>query len=314
MMTLLIALTLLGAFVLLGIGMLPAEASSIGKRLEGLQAAAAGTDVKASLRDAEEMNKSFIVRVMLPLADRFSKIFSTITPVGMMDRARKDIAAAGMIGKVTAVQLTTLSWILMIGLPGIMWMATASKPRSFSEWGFILLALMLGYRLPIGVVKSRAKRRQTAVLRSLPFTLDLICISVEAGVSFDGAIQIVTEKTKGPLTDELALALREVRLGKGRNEALLDIAQRTGVEDLRNFLSAVVYISRLGGSLVNVIRIQADAIRIRRRQRAEEKAMKTPVKIMIPLVLFIFPAMFIVILGPAGIRLMQNMANSVLSP
>jgi tight adherence protein C len=120
-------------------------------------------------------------------------------------------------------------------------------------------------------------------------------------------MQIVMEKSVGPMADELNLTLREIRLGKGRNEALIDMADRVGLDELKSFVTAVTYIARLGGSLVDVIRIQAQAMRIKRRQRAEEKAMKTPVKIMIPLVLFIFPSMFIVILGPAGISIIQSM-------
>jgi tight adherence protein C len=118
-------------------------------------------------------------------------------------------------------------------------------------------------------------------------------------MALDGAMTIVMEKSTGPMADELNLTLREIRLGKGRNEALIDMGERIGLDELKAFVTAVTYIARLGGSLVDVIRIQAAAMRLKRRQRAEEKAMKTPVKIMIPLVLFIFPSMFIVILGPA---------------
>ncbi len=121
-------------------------------------------------------------------------------------------------------------------------------------------------------------------------------------MALDGAMAIVMEKSTGPMAEELALTLREIRLGKGRNEALVDMGNRIGLDELKAFVTAVTYISRLGGSLVDVIRIQAQAMRIKRRQRAEEKAMKTPVKIMIPLVLCIFPSMFIVILGPPPSR------------
>jgi tight adherence protein C len=128
-------------------------------------------------------------------------------------------------------------------------------------------------------------------------------------MALDGAMAIVQEKSTGPMAEELGLTLREIRLGKGRNEALVDMGDRLGVEELKSFVTAVTYIARLGGSLVDVIRIQAGAMRIKRRQRAEEKAMKTPVKIMIPLVLFIFPSMFIVILGPAAITMMEQMTS-----
>jgi tight adherence protein C len=171
----------------------------------------------------------------------------------------------------------------------------------------LFIGFLLGYRLPFGYIQGKAKKRQHEIRKALPFTLDLISISVEAGMALDGAMAIVMEKSTGPMADELNLTLREIRLGKGRNEALIDMADRVGVEELKSFVTAVTYIARLGGSLVDVIRIQAQAMRIKRRQRAEEKAMKTPVKIMIPLVLFIFPSMFIVILGPAAITMQEQM-------
>lgn len=292
------------ALIMLANGVKPAEAPSIGRRLEGLQAAAAD---KQSLRDADEMNKSFIVRVILPLADKLSKLFSGITPLTALEACRKDIASAGLTGKVSPVQITTLSYMLLISLPLFFYFLTAVKvERTMKDYAIIAIAAVLGYRIPVGFIKGRANKRKNEIQKALPFTLDLISISVEAGMALDGAMAIVAEKTRGALTDELNLTLREIRLGKGRNEALTDLGVRANVDDLRSFLTAVTYISRLGGSLVEVIRIQANAMRIKRRQRAEEKAMKTPVKIMIPLVIFIFPSMFIVILGPAGMQMMEN--------
>jgi tight adherence protein C len=280
------------------------DAPSIGKRLEGLQAAATE---KSGLRDTDAMNKSFVVRVVLPLADKMSSLFKGVTPVKILNDCRRSIGEAGLTGKVSPAQITTISYMLLIVLPSFFFFLTSVKPtRTTMDYGIILIAAILGYRLPIGVIQGKANKRKHEIQKALPFTLDLISISVEAGMAFDGAMAIVAEKTHGPLTDELNLTLREIRLGKGRNEALTDLGLRTGVDDLKSFLTAVTYISRLGGSLVDVIRIQANAMRIKRRQRAEEKAMKTPVKIMIPLVLFIFPSMFIVILGPAALQMMAN--------
>jgi tight adherence protein C len=181
-----------------------------------------------------------------------------------------------------------------------------SSLLSYSS-AILFISFLLGFRLPIGYIQGKAQARQHEIRKALPFTLDLISISVEAGMALDGAMAIVQEKSTGPMADELGLTLREIRLGKGRNEALIDMGERIGIDELKSFVTAVTYIARLGGSLVDVIRIQAGAMRIKRRQRAEEKAMKTPVKIMIPLVLFIFPSMFIVILGPAGITMIEQM-------
>jgi tight adherence protein C len=301
------------AGVMIGLIMLvkawtPKQVPSIGKRLEGLQSAKAGKIV--SLRDADVMNKSLIVRVILPVADKLANLFKGITPAGSLTKCTRYISQAGLTGKVSPIQLTTISWVLLFALPSFMWMMTAMKPeRSTRDWIMIFIAAVLGYRLPFGVIQGKAAKRKNEIRRALAFTLDLISISVEAGMAFDGAMAIVAEKTRGPLTDELNLTLREIRLGKSRNVALTDLGERVGVDDLKSFLTAVTYISKLGGSLVDVIRIQAGAMRIKRRQRAEEKAMKTPVKIMIPLVLFIFPSMFIVILGPAGITLIGNFSH-----
>jgi tight adherence protein C len=299
----------LGFFLVLAYALRPAsEGSSISQRLEGLKAGQqkqrAGV---ATLRDEDEMSKSVFVRVILPMVDKTSKFFSQITPLRSLDRARMYIVRAGMQGKVTPARITSFSYILMIALP-LMILPTAHLIAS-STLMFCLIvgfAAILGYRLPYGFIEGKAKARQNEIRKALPFTLDLISISVEAGMALDGAMTIVMEKSTGPMADELNLTLREIRLGKGRNEALIDMGERIGLDELRAFVTAVTYIARLGGSLVDVIRIQAAAMRLKRRQRAEEKAMKTPVKIMIPLVLFIFPSMFIVILGPAVVEMMEN--------
>jgi len=256
------------------------------------------------------MSKSAFTRVILPLLDRFSSFFTQLTPVKSLNRAKVSIIQAGLQGKITPLQIASLSYVLMVGVPFFCLISPfcGFPPSLMSKPTFIIvIGALLGYRLPYGYIQGKAKARQHEIRKALPFTLDLISISVEAGMALDGAMQIVMEKSTGPMADELSLTLREVRLGKGRNEALTDMADRVGVDDLKSFVTAVTYIARLGGSLVDVIRIQAQAMRIKRRQRAEEKAMKTPVKIMIPLVLFIFPSMFIVILGPAFISIMQSM-------
>jgi tight adherence protein C len=309
MMFLLICAMFLGCVVAVGLAFQPSsETTSISQRLEGLKAGQAQQRGPTSLRDQEEMQKSAFTRVVLPMVDRMSRLFGQMTPVTSLNRAKKTIAQAGLTGKVTPSQITTLSYILMVLMPFMSLSFTGIPTSILSYPTFILfIAFILGYRLPFGYIEGKAKARQHEIRKALPFTLDLISISVEAGMALDGAMAIVQEKSTGPMADELGLTLREIRLGKGRNEALVDMGDRIGLEELKSFVTAVTYIARLGGSLVDVIRIQAGAMRIKRRQRAEEKAMKTPVKIMIPLVLFIFPSMFIVILGPAAITMVEQM-------
>jgi tight adherence protein C len=310
MMFILICSLFAGFVILLGFALHPSqETTSISQRLEGLRASQASQQRgTTSLRDQEEMQKSAFTRVILPLVDRMSRFFGSMTMKTSLERARVSIAQAGLTGKVTPLQISTLSYILMVALP-VMALPIKGFPTSLMSMPTLILAFgaILGYRLPYGYVQGKAQARKHEIRKALPFTLDLISISVEAGMALDGAMAIVQEKSTGPMADELGLTLREIRLGKGRNEALTDMADRVGLEELKSFITAVTYIARLGGSLVDVIRIQAQAMRIKRRQRAEEKAMKTPVKIMIPLVLFIFPSMFIVILGPAAITMVEQM-------
>src|SRR5471030_1823050 len=301
---------LFGFILLMGFAFHPSsETTSISQRLEGLKAGQQQR-TKTSLRDEDEMGKSPFTRIVLPIVDKLSKFFSSMTPVTSLNRARVSIAQAGLTGKVTPTQITTLSYILMIVVPFMSLSFTGVPTGLLTQSSAILfIGFILGYRLPFGYIQGKAKARQHEIRKALPFTLDLISISVEAGMALDGAMAIVQEKSRGPMADELSLTLREIRLGKGRNEALIDLGNRVGIEELKSFVTAVTYIARLGGSLVDVIRIQAQAMRIKRRQRAEEKAMKTPVKIMIPLVLLIIPSMFIVILGPAAITMKEQMTQ-----
>jgi tight adherence protein C len=307
---LLLCLCFFGFVVLIGFAFHPTtETTSISQRLQGLKANQQQRTV-ATLRDQDEMGKSPFTRIVLPIVDKLSKFFSQMTPVRSINRAKVSIAQAGLQGKVLPSQITTLSYILMVLVP-FMSLSFTGIPTTIASWqaAMLFIGFLLGYRLPFGYVQGKAQARQHEIRKALPFTLDLISISVEAGMALDGAMAIVQEKSTGPMAEELGLTLREIRLGKGRNEALVDMGDRLGVEELKSFVTAVTYIARLGGSLVDVIRIQAGAMRIKRRQRAEEKAMKTPVKIMIPLVLFIFPSMFIVILGPAAITMMEQMTQ-----
>jgi tight adherence protein C len=167
----------------------------------------------------------------------------------------------------------------------------------------------LGFLGPEIWLSRRIKARQKAILLATPDTLDLLTISVRAGLSFDGALAKVVEKTHGPLADEFRRALAEIRVGKTRRDALRDITGRTEVPALSNFIGAIVQAEQLGVSISKVLQVQSEQLRIERRQRAEELAAKAPIKMLFPLVGCIFPSMFIVILGPAIILIALNMSN-----
>jgi tight adherence protein C len=171
-----------------------------------------------------------------------------------------------------------------------------------------VIGLMFGYTIPEFWLGGRVKKRQHAILLQIPDALDLLTISVRAGLGFDAALGKIVEKMEGPLVDEFRRALAEVRVGKARREALRDIVPRTEVPPLTNFLGAIIQAEQLGVSISKVLQVQSEQLRIERRQRAEEQAAKAPIKMLFPLVGCIFPSLFIVILGPAIILIMQNLS------
>jgi tight adherence protein C len=201
--------------------------------------------------------------------------------------------------------------MLLIGLvlmPGGLLDAGAIFQRSI----FILLGFGIGFLLPEFWLGNKIKARQKVILKMIPDTLDLLTISVRAGLGFDAALAKVVEKMPGPLTDEFRRALAEVRVGKARRDALRDMIPRTNVGPLSAFIGAIIQAEQLGVSISKVLQVQSDQLRIERRQRAEEQAAKAPIKMLFPLVGCIFPSLFIVILGPALISIMQTMGGGVL--
>lgn len=165
----------------------------------------------------------------------------------------------------------------------------------------------IGFILPNFILKKSEKKRKELIIKDLPDILDLLSVSVEAGLGFDQAIQKVVEKSSGPLSDEFEKTLQEINMGKPRREALRDMGKRVNVDDVTVFLSAIVQADQLGVSISNVLRLQSKQGRTNRRMRAEEKAQKLPIKILIPLVVFVFPCILIVLLGPAVPKLLQMM-------
>jgi tight adherence protein C len=168
---------------------------------------------------------------------------------------------------------------------------------------FALVLGLLGFMLPKLVLSSRVQKRQASVAVELPDALDLLSVSVEAGLGFDGAVQKLTEHMKGPLIEEFEMALGEMRIGEGRQEALKKMAQRSASPEMGSFVRSIIQADQLGISLGRILRIQATDSRMKRQMLAEEKAMKAPIKMLFPTVIFIFPAMFIVVLGPAFLNL-----------
>ncbi len=174
---------------------------------------------------------------------------------------------------------------------------------------FLLVLALLGWIGPEFWLSRRVTLRQAELFRSFPNMIDLLTVSVEAGLGFDQALDRVASKMKGALAEEVSRTLREMQLGSTRVEALSRLAYRTGVHAIQLFVSSVVQAERLGISMGNVLRVQADEVRRARKMAAQEKAMKAPVKILFPLIAFVFPSIFIVILGPAVIQIMHTFAH-----
>lgn len=299
-------------FLLVGIGIHRGSTRyAVEQRLEKIKAAEAQTP-------EEELERSFVQRVLLPVGESVAKLFRTAAPAGAAERSHKKLLMAGLFPRVTAVQMQGLCWFSAAACVALMFLllvAMGSVPGGTIRLNDpvnllrLLLALAAGFVLPQFILSRKVKARQEQILVALPYGIDLLSISVEAGMGFDAAVGYTMRKTQGPLAEEFAKTLNEIRLGKPRLEALEDLGNRTGVEDLKTFVTAVVHASRLGGSITNTLRVQADSIRVRRRQRAQEMAMKAPVKMVFPLVFFIFPALFVVIIGPALMAIWRQMGS-----
>jgi tight adherence protein C len=258
-----------------------------------------------------ELQQPLFERAIRPLVGRLSGSVARITSTSFTQQTERRLALAGnpgelrvadwlgikavgaIVGTIIAFLLFTVVNILKTPLPISLLMT--------------LVGVYLGYALPEFWLGGRVKKRQKAILLMVPDTLDLLTISVRAGLGFDGALGKVVEKLKGPLTEEFRRALAEIRMGKARRDALRDIIPRTEVAALSNFIGAIIQAEQLGVSISKVLQVQSEQLRIERRQRAEEQAAKAPIKMLFPLVGCIFPSLFIVILGPAIILIIINL-------
>ena len=255
-----------------------------------------------SARQVADLDKPFSNRVIAPFIERASSLVVKITPQQMQEQTTRKLEQANLQISPAAFLLLsiTIGSVLMLLVVG-----PALKSGTIGLREMVLGAALfgLGIRLPDLWLSRKFKARQNKIRKSLPDAMDLITICVEAGYGLDAALAKVSEKTKGPLADELNRALLEINLGKPRAHALKDMAQRAGVAELQAFIATIVQAEQMGVSIASVLRVQSDSMRVHRRQRAEEEAMKAPIKMLFPLIFFIFPAMFVVILGPAALRI-----------
>ncbi len=258
-----------------------------------------------------ELQRPLMDRTLRPLMRRLSGIGTRLTSRERVGRTESKLAEAGYPYGLRTIDFMGLKVVAAIVISGLTFLlfGLALHSAAGSTLTFSGVALVVGFFVPDYWLSTRIKARQKAILMAIPDTLDLLTISVKAGLGFDAALGKVIEKTEGPLTDEFRRALAEVRIGKPRRDALKEMVARTNVPALTNFIGAIVQAEQLGVAIANVLEIQSEQLRIDRRQRAEEMAAKAPIKMLFPLVGCIFPSMFIVILGPALILIVGNLGN-----
>jgi tight adherence protein C len=257
-----------------------------------------------------ELQQPFFERTIRPLALRLSGIGLRFTSTKKQGRTEQRLAMAGNPGNLRTVDFLGMKVVVAGATAGVVLLLFGVVAGDFA-FGIIAGAVsaVIGFFAPDFWLSRRIKKRQKAILLAIPDTLDLLTISVRAGLGFDAALGKVVEKTQSPLADEFQRTLAEIRVGKTRKEALRDVVGRTQVPALTTFIGAIIQAEQLGVSISKVLQVQSEQLRIERRQRAEEMAAKAPIKMLFPLVGCIFPSMFIVILGPAIILIAANMGS-----
>lgn len=287
-------------FLILGLAPSSVSNSAARQRLEAFKRGAQDQP------DGPPPDAPFGERVLQPLLHGATSALGKLLPRTMLSGVEKSLLIAGepmtMSGFLTMVLVSTVASTSL----GVLLIFVSGGSFGLMQIGIVGFMGFLGFFLPFYMIRSRAKARQNAIIKSLADAFDLITTCVEAGLGLDAALARVAEKVPGPFAAELKRALRDVALGKARRDALKELGERTGVPDLIQFTNAVIQAEAMGSSVGTVLRVQAEQLRVRRRQRAEEQAYKAPVKMLFPLVLCIFPTLFIVILGPAIITIMNG--------
>jgi tight adherence protein C len=282
------------------VGVATAEKRAIGRSLAAINAINSAPE---SMR--QELDKPFAERVLDPLAKRLHGLGRRLTPDDTAQRMRKSLDVAGnppgwTVERIVGLKMAGFISFLILGFVACTGMGL-SKPVTVAVC--VGLAL-LGYNAPNLWLYQLGTQREDRIRKEIADALDLLTISVEAGLGFDAALSRVARNTEGPLAAEFSRILQEMQIGKGRSEAMRAAGERTNVTELRGFITAMVQADAFGIPIGQVLRVQSKEMRVKRRQLAEEMAQKIPVKILFPLMLFILPTLFIVVMGPAAISAM----------
>lgn len=279
------------------------DSISVSSRLNGIRESDAGLE-------NGELNGTLFSRIVKPVFDNIGRIMIKITPAEMVSSLEAKIIRGGNPGNLSVKAWVNIQALLAVGLPAIsFFICRESKMSTGMTVVFLVAEVALAFVLPGFILGKIITARQKVILYSLPDVIDLLTVSVEAGLGFDGALMKVVEKKPGPLAAEFEKVLQEIKVGRQKRDALRDMAKRIDIQDLTAFIGSVIQADQFGVGIANVLRIQAGQIRLRRRQRAQERAMKVPVKMLLPMVVFIFPTLFIVLLGPVVIQLIEQFAN-----
>ncbi|MFQ3536794.1 MAG: type II secretion system F family protein [Aggregatilineales bacterium] len=258
-----------------------------------------------------EMSLGFKDRVLLPLFKGLANRLSRLTPDSQIEAARRKIELAGQTHKMDPRTFfgTRIMLMIMLGIGGAFVAFVTLRLDPLAAFGLTAFLAFLGYYMPESQLNSKIKKRQENIVKALPDALDLLTICVEAGLGFDQAMGKVYDKWDNELAQAFGRVIQEIAYGKLRREALRDMAASMDVPDVTSFTAAIIQADQLGVSIGKILRIQADQMRVKRRQRAQEKAHQAPVKMMIPMVFLIFPSIWLVLLGPSLIIVLQGGYN-----
>lgn len=286
------------AFTMVG-GVSP-ERRGVASSLAAIQALGATPDLVA------DPDESFLHRAVAPFSEKFTALGHRLTRAGTVERIQRRLDIAGNasawdVNRIVGAKVLALG--VLAGLAVLYGLASGASPLRV-----VALAALIGsfgFVLPNVLLYNAGEKREALIRRELPDAFDLLTISVEAGLGFDAAVMKVARNTHGPLAQEFSRLLQEMQIGVGRMDAMRAMGARSTIKELQSFCHAMVQADQLGVPIGRVLRIQSREMRVKRRQAAEEKAQKVPVKIMVPLVLFILPSLFIVVMGPAAIKMVE---------
>jgi tight adherence protein C len=302
------ALVLIGAIAVIAVSL---RRNVQGEEDDPLQARLAEFIQRGDLTSLEEIELSqpFSERVIIPLVRRLGEFSARFTPQKAIQDTARRLELAGNPWPIDAATFLAIRFILAVVLGGFLVAVVLISPPSNPNDNFMYIggATFAGFFLPHLMLTSRITRRQKEIRKAMPDALDLLTICVEAGLGFDAALSKVSEKWENELSLAFARTIREIQLGKVRRDALKDMSDHLGIPEMTSFVAAIIQSEQLGVSMAKVLRIQADQMRLKRRQRAEEEAHKAPIKMIIPMALLIFPTIMIIILTPAALQIANSL-------